>query len=225
MKGVSRIYRYFIALVGVVCVVFIVRLFFFTDVSTRTVQNDVVQGVLIGAGLAFATAQVYGRVKGTKENGWITMYGCGVPGNDMFLRAAHAWTFPGPINVPEEAMYWYTNADGAGRALDGEHDYVLHFPAGQLPPNGAFWSLTMDDAKNHFVANPLNRYSVSDHSDLVPNADGSTDIYIQNAAPASRESNWLPAPSSRFLLWLRVYVPGAAILDRTYVVPPVVKTK
>ena len=84
----------------------------------------------------------------------------------------------------------------------------MHFPAGQLPPNNAFWSLTMGDAKNHFVPNPLNRYSVSDRSGLVPNADGSVDIYIQNAAPAGHESNWLPAPSGNFILWLRVYLPG-----------------
>ncbi len=221
----SRTYTYFIAIVGVVCVVFIVRLLFFTDLSTRTVQSDVVQGVLIGAGLAFATAQVYGRIKGTKINGWITMYGCGVPGNGMFLRAAQAWVFLGPINVPQEAMYWWTNSDGAGQVLDGNRDYIMHFPAGQLPPNDAFWSLTMGDAKNRFVANPINRYSVSDRSGLVPNADGSVDIYLQRTAPAGHESNWLPAPSGNFILWLRVYIPGAAILDRKYAVPPVVEVK
>jgi hypothetical protein len=35
----------------------------------------------------------------------------------------------------------------------------MHFPPEGLPPNDAFWSLTMADAKEHFVANPLNRYS------------------------------------------------------------------
>jgi hypothetical protein len=56
----------------------------------------------------------------------------------MFLRAAHAQLFPGPVNTPEEAMYWWTNADGAGHALTGAHDYRLHFPAGGLPPNKDF---------------------------------------------------------------------------------------
>jgi hypothetical protein len=59
----------------------------------------------------------------------------------------------------------------------------------------------------------------------VPNADGSIDIYIQNTAPAGHESNWLPAPSGDFKLWLRVYLPGAAILDGKYNVPPVVEVK
>jgi hypothetical protein len=219
----NRLYTYLVALVGVVCAVFIVRLFFFADLSSRTVPSDVLQGVLIGFGLALVTAQVYGRVKGSKVNGWVTMFGCGVPGNGMFLRAAHAWVFPGPIAVPQEAMYWWSNTDGAGVTLDGRQDYVMHFPAGQLPPTDAFWSLTMGDGKNQYVPNPINRYHVGDRSGLVPNVDGSVDIYIQNTAPAGHESNWLPAPTSTFILWFRVYMPGAAILDRTYQAPPAVK--
>jgi hypothetical protein len=83
----------------------------------------------------------------------------------------------------------------------------------------------MGDARNHFVANPINRYSVSNRSGLVPNADGSVDIYIQNGAPAGHESNWLPAPASNFILWLRVYIPGEAILHGEYTVPPVVQVR
>jgi hypothetical protein len=217
----SRTYTLWATLVGLVCVYFFIRLFIFPQ--ARTVQNDVIQGILIGFGLAFVTAQIYARIKAVKVNGWITMYGLGVPGNGMLLRAAHAQLFPGPVTVPQEAMYWWTHGDGAGHTLSGQHNYIVHFPPGGLPPNAAFWSLTMGTAKNHFVSNPINRYSVSDRSGLVPNADGSVDIYIQNAAPASHESNWLPAPTDNFILWLRVYVPGQAILDGQYKVPPVVK--
>jgi len=96
------------------------------------------------------------------------------------------------------------------RAADStaEHDYMMHFPPGGLPPNDAFWSLTMGDAKNRFVANPINRYSVSDRSGLVPNADGSVDIYIQNTAPAGHESNWLPGAgrAGPDLLTVRHYI-------------------
>ena len=219
----SKTYTLWATLVGVICTYFIIRLLFFTNLSTRTVQSDILQGFLIGFGLAFVTAQVYARVKATKVNGWITMFGLGVPGNGMFLRAAHAQLFPGPVVVPEEAMYWWTNIDGAGHVLSGVHNYVMHFSAGGLPPNNAFWSLTMGDAKNHFVPNSINRYSVSDRSGLIPNADGSVDIYIQNTAPSGHESNWLPAPSDNFILWLRVYMPGTAILHGEYTVPPVVE--
>lgn len=209
------------ALVGVVCVSFVVYLVLFAH--SRTVRSDVLQGVLIGFGLAFVTAQAYARIKATKINGWVTMPDLGEPKNGMLLRAAHAQFFPGPVNTPQEAMYWWTNSDGAGRALSGVHSYVMHFASGQLPPNSAFWSITMGDAKNRFVANPIDRYSVSDRSGLELNADGSVDVYIQNLAPTGHESNWLPAPPGEFILWLRVYMPGAAILDGDYTVPPVVQ--
>jgi hypothetical protein len=218
----SRTSTFLTVLIGGVCAWFIVHGLFG---HARTVRNDVVQGILIGWGLAFVTAQVLARIKSTKINGWITMLGCGLPGNGMLLRAAQAQVFPGPINVPQEAMYWTTSGDGAGHALSGQHDYIMHFPPGGLPPNSAFWSLTMGDARNRFVPNPINRYSVSDHCGLAQNDDGSVDVYIQSGAPEGHESNWLPAPRGHFILWLRVYVPGQAILDGTYEVPPVVRAQ
>jgi hypothetical protein len=223
LLGMSKSFTSFTTVVGAVCAYFIIRLCFFIDLSTRTVRSDVIQGILIGFGLAFVSARVYARLKASNVNGWVTMFGLGVPGNGMFLRAAHAQLFPGPVTVPQEAMYWWANADGAGRTLTGARAYVMHFPPGRLPPNDAFWSLTMGTAKNRFVPNPIERYSVSDRSGLVPNADGSVDIYLQHDAPAGHESNWLPAPTGDFILWFRVYMPGAAILEGEYTVPPVVE--
>jgi hypothetical protein len=208
----------------VVAVLFFGVLRIFNIAPTRTVTTDVVQGILAGAALSFITVLlVLPNFYVTKINGWTTMYGCGEPGNGILKRAACNVTFMGPINVAQEAMYWTTSRDGAGRSLSGAHRYALHFAAGQLPPNNAFWSLTMGDAKNRFVSNPINRYSVSDRTGLVQNSDGSIDIYIQNAPPTGRESNWLPAPTDSFILWLRVYLPGQAILDGQYKVPPVVQ--
>jgi hypothetical protein len=191
----------------------------------RTVYLDVIQGILIGAGLAFITIFILPKAYVTKVNGWTTMVGCGEPGSGILLRGACAVTFSGPINVPQEAMYWTTKVDGANQKLSGAHYYLMHFAAGQLPPNNAFWSLTMGDAKNQFVANPLNRYSLSDRSGLAQNPDGSVDIYIQNATPAGHESNWLPAPSANFILWLRVYLPDQTVLNGSYKVPPVIEVK
>jgi hypothetical protein len=190
-----------------------------------TLRNALVQGFFVGFGLAVVTVEILARFKATKVNGWMTMYGCGVPGNGMFFRAACSQVFPGPVNVPEEAMYWWARVDGADHTLSGKHDYVLHFPPGGLPANDAFWSLTMADAKNRFVANPIRRYSVSNRSGLAPNEDGSIDIYIQNTAPAGRASNWLPSPTGNFNIWLRVYMPGEAILNGTYTVPPIAEGK
>ncbi len=196
-----------------------------TNILNRPVHDHGVQGIFVGAWLAWITFQILAGFMATNVNGWVTLLGCGVPGNGLFKRAACSLIFPGPVNVPQEAMYWLTKVDGAGHALNGRNGYLLRFPPGGLPPNNAFWSLTMGNAKNQFVPNPLNRYSVSDRTGLVPNADGSVDIYIQNTAPAGHEPNWLPAPAGPFLLWLRVYQPGAAILEGKYQVPPVVKAQ
>jgi hypothetical protein len=194
-------------------------------VRAQTVAAAVL-GLIVGGGVAFVAGGVLvdREAKGmpTTVDGWSTVRRCGEPGDDILLKAACArdWT---AVNLPPEAVYWTTTVDRAGQTLSGQHDYVLHFASGGLPPNDAFWSLTMTDAQKRLVANPANRYAVGDRSGLVPNADGSVDIYIQTASPAGHESNWLPAPAGDLMLWLRAYQPGAAILDGSYIVPPVSK--
>ncbi len=187
---------------------------------------DIAPGVIVGAALAFATALflISAQVNAmqTTVNGWSVTMTCGRASNGVLVRAACAQAYFA-VNLPEEAVYYTATVDGAGQALSGAHAYVLHFPSGGLPPNDAFWSLTMTIAPGHLVANPYNRYSVSDRSGLVPNADGSIDIYMQGAPPAGHEANWLPTPSGNFELWLRVYQPGAAILNGAYHVPPVME--
>ncbi|HWG77436.1 MAG TPA: DUF1214 domain-containing protein [Steroidobacteraceae bacterium] len=215
----ERSYAYFVTLIGAVCgYVLLHRLFVPTSLTLR---NALVQGLLVGWGLAVVTVEIAARSKATRINGWVTIFGCGAPGNGMLTRAACARIFLGPVNSPAEAMYWKTQVDGAGHPLSGSHNYILRFAPGGLPPVGGFWSLTMADARECFVPNPIDRYCISDRSALVSNSDGSVEIYLQNAAPAGHESNWLPAPMGTFRLWLRAYLPGESILDGTYRVPPV----
>ena len=58
--------------------------------------------------------------------------------------------------------------DAHGRTYDGVNDYVMHFPKGELPPVDGFWSITMYDPNFFFVANPINRYSISPGRTLNP---------------------------------------------------------
>jgi hypothetical protein len=189
---------------------------------------DITLGIIVGVVLAIIATNLllYAEAESvfTTVNGWSTTMQGGKPGKSFLLRALLADQLP-MINVAEESMYWITGKDGTGQKLKGEHDYVLHFPPGGLPPNDAFWSLTMTDAKKTLVANPIHRYSVGDRSGLLANPDGSVDIYIQNPAPAGHGTNWLPAPTGTFILWLRVYQPGEAILAGKYHVPPVMEVK
>jgi hypothetical protein len=115
-------------------------------------------------------------------------------------------------NDSVEATYPFTRVDATGAALDGsKHNYTITFPAGQLPPVNAFWSVTMYDGKTQFlIKNPVNRYLIN--SPMLPgmkkNADGSLILYIQKDSPGpDKEANWLPAPNDLIYLVMRLYWP------------------
>jgi hypothetical protein len=115
-------------------------------------------------------------------------------------------------NNAVEAMYPMTRWDSNGDTLDGsKHDYTLTFPAGQLPPVNAFWSVTMYDGKTQLlIKNPINRYLINSPMlpDMKTNEDGSLTLYIQKDSPGKdKESNWLPAPDGPIYLVMRLYWP------------------
>jgi len=126
-------------------------------------------------------------------------------------------------NAAAESVYPSTLTDVNGDPLVGTKRYRLVFPAGQLPPNSAFWALNAYDLRTvDLIPNPLRRYAVSDRmSDLKRRADGAVEIRIQRDAPAERNVNWLPINDGPVFLTLRVYQPDASILDGTYKLPQV----
>ncbi|MDM0015503.1 DUF1254 domain-containing protein [Variovorax sp. J22P168] len=132
---------------------------------------------------------------------------------DWLMRAAAA---KGGLygNDAVEAVYPFTRADSKGAVLDGsKHNYTITFPAGQLPPVNAFWSVTMYDGKSQFlIKNPINRYLVNSPmlSGMKKNKDGSLTLYVQKDSPGrALESNWLPAPNDTIFLVMRLYYPKA----------------
>jgi hypothetical protein len=127
-------------------------------------------------------------------------------------------------NDAAEAYYPVGVADASGSPLDGsKHDYVLRFDADALPQVSAFWSMTMYGLPDQLmVANPIERYSIGDRSQLRYDKDGSLALYIQHESPGpKRESNWLPAPDGPFSLQFRMYLPKPDALDPLYLPPPV----
>ena len=198
----------------------IIRHLYFNN-GTMSLGTDVIQGILIGFGLAIVTAGLCAKIMTRTINGWSSSLGSGDPKKNMVVKAANVLAFPGPINSSKEAVYWTTSVDSNHHSLSGSHKYQLKFAPGHLPPNEAFWSVTMVDSRNRFVPNSIKRYSIASGTALRVDDDGTTTIYIQNSVPVGHESNWLPAPSGRFTLWLRVYLPGEEILSGTYGVPSV----
>lgn len=157
-------------------------------------------------------------------NGWsMNTDTMGVYGNYYLKRALVAQVGLG-ANLPEDAIYPMNLVDDTGRPLDGANNYVLHFEKSQTPPAAAFWSITLYDNEGFQVPNSLNRFAVSSWMPLKYNADGSLDLYFQNASPGQdREANWLPAPKGPFNVLMRLYAPRADALTGKWNPPPVMK--
>jgi hypothetical protein len=173
---------------------------------------------------AFGKIMGYFKEAGKHENGWAFFTKTGIYGTDYLDRAFITAIGLG-ANRPQDAVYPTSEVDAEGKPYSGSNKYVMHFDKGQTPPVKGFWSLTMYNAEYFFVDNPLNRYTLSARNKLKKNPDGSVDLYVQNENPGKdKESNWLPAPSDKFVLMLRMYWPSEtppSILDGTWKVPGV----
>jgi hypothetical protein len=160
---------------------------------------------------------------GRVANGWsMNTDTMGVYGNYYLKRAIVAQIGLG-ANLPEDAIYPLNIGDDTGKPLDGTNGYTMHFAKEAIPPVNAFWSITLYDAEGFQVANALNRFTISSWMPLKYNADGSLDVYFQNASPGKdKEANWLPAPKGVFNLTMRLYSPQSAVTEGKWN-PPVVK--
>jgi hypothetical protein len=174
-------------------------------------------------------AQNPGSLEGVtvrSADGWSGVRG--IFGNGPEMRGKYLVRAVGAMvglygNDFDEAYYPLTNADAEGATLDGsKHRYVVRFSGAELPPVDGFWSMTMYGLPDQLmVANPIDRYSIGDRSNLRYGADGSLTIYVQNGSPgAEHERNWLPAPAGPFSVVLRMYLPRAAASDPLYLPPP-----
>jgi hypothetical protein len=135
--------------------------------------------------------------------------------------------------------------------LYGSNKYVLHFRAPtaqkaalEIPPvdGSGFWSITMYNIDGTLVDNKVATYhalatngsmprEVEAHFSC-PNPDGSLDVYVQSTPPSDPKQlcNWLESPQpttannyGRFLLFLRMYWPDAAILNGHWYPPGIDK--
>jgi hypothetical protein len=100
----------------------------------------------------------------------------------------------GPIGMPmEEAVYPAVNTSD-GTPMNAMNDYVIKMTKDELPPSGAFWSITLyDEANGFFIPNDRKKYSVGKNAGYVLNKEGGIDIYIAAEKPEGVPAeNWLP---------------------------------
>jgi hypothetical protein len=160
---------------------------------------------------------------GRTINGWEFMANVGRYGTDYLWRAVVALVALG-ANLPEDAIYPRSTKDADGQPLNGGNRYEITFAKGQLPPVGAFWSITMYNERQFFVPNPIKRYAVGDRDKIQFNPDGSLTIHVQHDSPGKgKESNWLPAPRESFNLLMRLYWPKKEIIDGSWKPPRIEK--
>lgn len=186
------------------------------DAGMRLGDLTPAQREALGAGLRSGAARIeHAATKiGTRVDGW--QIGCAAGSREFFdgdwlLRAVGS-KLGIYGNDAAEATYPFTKQDGHGDPLDGgKHNYTLTFPADQMPPVNAFWSITMYDANTQLlVDNPIDRYLINSPmlSDLKRTDDGSLTIHIQRESPGpDKEANWLPAPDGPIFLVMRLYWP------------------
>jgi hypothetical protein len=111
-----------------------------------------------------------------------------------------------------------TNAlDSDGNYLDGGKTYTLH-----LPPNIPavdFWSVTLYDPQTRSELQtdfPLPSAS-SQSGKVVPNDDGSVDVWFGPEAPEGKEGNWVQTvPGKGWFTIFRLYGPGESWFDKTW---------
>ncbi len=157
------------------------------------------------------------------RNGWsVALEDIGSYGTNYAFRAGVALIGLG-ANLPEDAIYYNAAVDKDGNFLDANREYTIHFEADELPPADAFWSVAIYNEEGFLVANPLNRFHLSDRDPLVYNEDGSLTLYIQSENPGGeKEKNWLPAPETdHFTLTARLYSPREEALRGYWFMPPV----
>jgi hypothetical protein len=166
------------------------------SVSADILAAGVEEGEKLIVGLNFSDTVI--------KNGWSTGRDATGPGGDILKRAVGARFGLGGHQAVENRSYT-AQGDSEGNPLDGTRPLELLFEADNMPPCSAFWSLTAYGTDMYLVENEIDRWSISDRTPgLNYDDDGSLTIHISAERPAEI-ANWLPVPSGRYLLGMRVY--------------------
>lgn len=148
--------------------------------------------------------------------GWTRVRDKGAHGHNFLARAVMNHVGLG-ANVAEENTSFNTHVDVDGVSLTGGRGpYRLTFDT--PPPAHAFWSVTLYHVETgRLYANDLDRYSLGS---AALGTAGPVGMTVAHEDPG--EGPWLPCPDGAFYLILRIYAPGDAARDGTWLPAPVV---
>jgi len=112
------------------------------------------------------------------------------------------------VSIPGKGSdYGITYLDADRLPFDGSKTYRLHLPAN--PPANDFWALTLYDTQTRAPFPSMGgKATVGSQTGVVPNSDGSYDIYYGSKAPKGFEKNWIETiPGKSWFTVIRMYGP------------------
>ena len=134
------------------------------------------------------------------------------PKGQTDLESVLAVSILGPIGIPQEEAVYPQLGTADGKQMNAMNDYVIRMSKEELPPAGAFWSLTLYDLQEgFFIPNDHKKYSVGENAGMKLDEDGGIEIHIAAAKPAGvPDENWLPIERKDLDLspQFRLYVPN-----------------
>ena len=143
-------------------------------------------------------------------NGWVYNVPQGVYGSNYVDRAFIAAN--GYLELTaDQVLYPRQASQDSEMTLQSNESYLYTFSSKPPIASDGFWSLTLYNSQGYLSANPLNKYSVGDRSNITypdgglvygnstGTADGSFQVLVQPYTappPGNWTSNWLPAPAN-----------------------------
>jgi hypothetical protein len=128
----------------------------------------------------------------------------------------------GPIGMPAFEAVYPAIATTDGEPMNARHDYVIRMKGDDMPPAGAFWSITLYDTQyGFFIPNERKKYSVGENGGMRLDTEGGIAIYVAAEQPEGvPEENWLPLNRGDYGIdvILRLYTPDLA-LYQSWVAP------
>jgi hypothetical protein len=119
--------------------------------------------------------------------------------------------------VGSGSQYAVNALDSDGNYLDGDQMYTLHLPPDVPAVN--FWSVTVYDPQTRSMLQTDDPFpsASSQSGTVVPNDDGSVDVWFGPEAPDGKEGNWVQTvPGKGWFAMLRLYGPGESWFDKTW---------
>lgn len=172
-------------------------------------------GIVIGLAATWLFVIRGSMPGGVTDGPWKTNLLIGSSGGSMGTRASVAVHGLLALNR-SETIYYSTDRDSDGNALDGTCTYLV---AGRDPP-ARWWSITAYAADDYLIPNAAKRYSVSKTS-VTRNASGE---FVATVSPKHFPRDWIALQNGRFNLTLRLYNPAASVAaDPAHVALPSVK--